>query len=303
MKTKPVAILRDAAILCSIGWALGGCPSDVDSAETDVAMTTSGDTSSDTSNPEASDVTGSDASGQVDDAGSSGDAGGFIENPDVMGDDVPCDIWAQNCAEGEKCTAWATNDDDYCDAVKCSPIARNPGQPGDPCSPADAACTGMDDCDIASMCWNGTCLAFCSGSPDNPVCEDPSKTCIIANNDVLILCLPSCDPLLQDCADGEGCYPFADAFNCANVYESGAYGELCEFINVCNPGLFCAAAELIPGCGNKIGCCGSFCDLDDPDASMSCPGAAGGEECVPWYIENQAPPGLEHVGFCAIPAE
>jgi hypothetical protein len=49
------------------------------------------------------------------------------------------------------------------------------------------------------------------------------------------------------------------------------------------------------------GCCSAFCDLTDPEASINCPGAAGGQECIPWYEMGQAPMGLEDVGACAIP--
>ena len=121
---------------------------------------------------------------------------------------------------------------------------------------------------------------------------------------MLILCLPNCDPLLQDCNDGEACYPTNDAFSCVPDAggENGLYAEPCEFLNVCDPGLFCAVADGVPDCQGSNGCCSPFCDLSDPEASASCPGAAGGQECVAWYEENQAPPGYENVGACLIPA-
>jgi hypothetical protein len=141
------------------------------------------------------------------------------------------------------------------------------------------------------------------GSEANPVCEDPNTACAIANGGTLILCLPNCDPLLQDCADGEGCYPIVDAFACAPDAGGamGAYGEPCEFLNVCDPGLFCANADAVPNCAGANGCCSSFCDVSDPMASANCPGAAGGQECTPWFQMGQAPPGFENVGACAIP--
>jgi hypothetical protein len=110
--------------------------------------------------------------------------------------------------------------------------------------------------------------------------------------------------LLQDCNEGEACYPTGDAFSCVPDAggEMGAYGDNCEYLNVCDMGLFCAVPDGVPDCEGSLGCCSSFCDLTDPDASAACPGAAGGQECVAWYEEGNAPPGYDAVGACLIPA-
>ena len=259
-----------------------------------------------------SDPTADDGSeGPGDTAGDSGDDGpvGFIQDPDGGGVNIECDVWAQDCAEGEKCMPWANDGGSSWNATRCSPLDDNPGQIGDPCTVEGSGVSGIDDCDIASMCWDvdpetnmGTCVAFCSGSEANPVCEDPTTSCVIANNGTLILCLPSCDPLLQDCQEGQACYNVNDTFACAPdaSLEMGVYGDGCEFLNVCDPGLYCANPEAVPDCASG-GCCSPFCDFSDPEASAACPGAAGGQECVSWYEEGQAPPGLENVGACAIP--
>jgi hypothetical protein len=60
----------------------------------------------------------------------------------------------------------------------------------------------------------------------------------------------------------------------------------------------CAAADVVEGCVGFSGCCTPFCDVSvggDP-----CPALT--EECVPFYEPGMAPPGLEDVGFCSIPA-
>jgi hypothetical protein len=205
---------------------------------------------------------------------------------------------------------WANDGGSSWNATRCSPLDPNPGQIGDPCTVEGSGVSGIDNCDIASMCWDvdpetnmGTCDAFCSGSEANPVCEDPATSCVNANNGTLILCLPSCDPLLQDCPEGQACYNVNDTFACAPDAsgETGVFGDACEFLNVCDPGLFCANPEAVPDCASG-GCCSPFCDFSDPEASAACPGAAGGQECVAWYEEGQAPPGLEDVGACALPA-
>jgi len=252
-----------------------------------------------------------DAPGTEDDGTESGlDGPGFIQPPDGGGINIECDVWAQDCMDGEKCMPWANDGGNAWNATRCSPVDDNPNQIGDPCTVEGSGVSGIDDCAVSSMCWNvdpetnmGTCIAFCSGSEANPVCEDPTTNCVITNEGTLILCLPNCDPLLQDCAEGQACYPVIDAFACAPDAsgEEGAYGDACEFINVCDPGLMCVNPEFVPSCGSA-GCCTDICDLSEADASANCPGAAGGQECVAWYEEGAAPPGFENVGFCAIPA-
>jgi hypothetical protein len=117
-----------------------------------------------------------------------------------------------------------------------------------------------------------------------------------------VLCLPACDPLLQDCAAGQACYGIQDVFTCVPDAsgEMGVYGDPCEYINVCDPGLFCAGAEAVPNCAGSLGCCSEFCDLGSDQGDAQCSGAAGGQTCVPW-TENPSP-GLEDVGACVIPA-
>ncbi|HWB80594.1 MAG TPA: ribulose phosphate epimerase [Nannocystaceae bacterium] len=229
----------------------------------------------------------------------------FIIDPDG-GVDTECDVWAQDCPEDEKCMPWS-NDGTTWNATRCTALDPSPGEPGDACTADGSGASGIDDCALGSMCWDvdennmGTCVAFCMGTAANPVCENPNESCTIANEGTVILCLPNCDPLLQECNDGSACYPVDDAFVCGPDYsgELGLYADPCEFINVCDPGLFCIGAAAVPGC-TSAQCCTSFCDLDEPEAT--CPGAAGGQECVPWYDEGQAPPGLENLGACAIPA-
>ncbi|HWB80595.1 MAG TPA: ribulose phosphate epimerase [Nannocystaceae bacterium] len=235
---------------------------------------------------------------------------GFIQDPDGGSANVECDVWAQDCPEGEKCMPWANDGGGSWNATRCSPLDPAPAQPGDECSVEGSGVSGIDNCDLGVMCWDvdennmGTCVPFCMGTEANPVCEDPNTSCTIANEGTLILCLPNCDPLLQDCTEGNACYPVDDAFVCGPDAsgEMGLFGDACEFINVCDPGLFCANADIVPNCAGASGCCSSFCDLTDPDATANCPGNAGGQECVPWYEEGQAPPGFDDVGACGIPA-
>mgnify|MGYP006921782934 CR=1 FL=1 len=89
-------------------------------------------------------------------------------------DDIPplsCDIFAQDCPEGEKCVPFASTDSGVWDGNKCVPVQ------GDQAPGEDCTWTGIveatDDCDANSICWNaelvgdqyvGTCVAQCTGS-------------------------------------------------------------------------------------------------------------------------------------------
>ena len=239
-----------------------------------------------------------------------GDDSTFIANPDGGGVNNECDIWTQDCPEGEKCMPWANDGGGSWNATRCSPLDPNPGQPGDTCTVEGSGVSGIDDCDISNMCWNvdpetnqGTCVPFCEGDEANPLCSDPDNGCSISNDGTLILCLPFCDPLLQDCTEGEACYPEAGGFICspdASGPDLGAYGDPCEFLNVCDPGFWCADAASVPGCAGSAGCCSAFCDFSEAMADQSCPGFDQGQSCVTFWVEGEAPPGEEDYGLCLI---
>jgi hypothetical protein len=310
MKTSLTVCSTLATLLIGCGAPKGAT---ADTAPVDPSASGSSSESSGDGGDDVTPVTSAESSSTttpVDDDDGDDDGTTFILQPDVVGG-VDCDVWSQDCPDGEKCMPWANNGGNSWNAAKCAPADDNAAEVGDACLVQGSGVSGIDNCVVGSMCWNvdpetneGTCVAFCSGTEANPICEDPGTSCNILNDGVLILCLPNCDPLIQDCNDGEACYPTNDAFSCVPDAggENGLYAEPCEFLNVCDPGLFCAVADGVPDCQGSTGCCSPFCDLSDPDASTSCPGAAGGQECVAWYEENQAPPGYENVGACLIPA-
>ena len=234
------------------------------------------------------------------------DSSGFIVEPD-MGIPGECDLWAQDCPEGEKCMPFGEGGTGTWNATGCFPVDDNPGQPGDSCTVEGSGTSGVDSCDIGVMCWDvdpetntGVCTAMCTNTPENPICTDADTTCVIANSGLIILCLPVCDPILQDCPDGQGCYPINDSFVCAPDVsgDQGAVGDPCEFINTCDLGNACISADAYgSGCVGVPSCCGQLCDVDDPPVC-----AELDQECVPWYEEGTAPMGLDHVGVCSVPA-
>lgn len=233
----------------------------------------------------------------------------FLQMPDGGGVGVECDVWEQDCPDGEKCMPWANNGGSAWNATRCSPVEENPGQVGDECSVEGSGVSGLDDCDVGSMCYYvdpetniGSCVGFCEGSEENPMC-DPGFLCSISNDGVLILCRSECDPLLQDCQGSAACLPAAgaDGFVCIvdASGEMGAPGDPCEFLNSCDPGLFCASADVVPDCQGSAGCCSDFCDLTAPAPADDC--TLAGQECEAWFAEGEAPPDLAHVGACALP--
>ncbi len=131
-----------------------------------------------------------------------------------------CDVFAQDCGQGDKCMPWSNDGTPTWNCTRCSPIADNPGQPGDVCMVEGSPVSGIDDCDYGAMCWNvdletleGTCVAQCTGNQDNPSCSG-NTDCLIANDGVLNLCLPVCDPLADDCPPEQTCIESTNAFVC-----------------------------------------------------------------------------------------
>lgn len=221
-------------------------------------------------------------------------------------DEPPCDVFAQDCPDGQKCAAIITDGGSGWNATGCVPVGGS-GQAGDPCI-SESSADGLDDCAEGFMCWGvdamgmGTCFKLCEGSAESPVCPDMGF-CTIANDGVLNLCLPACSPLLQDCPEGNACYPVSDGFSCGPDAsgDTGVANDPCEFINVCDAGLRCAEAAFVgAGCPEgSTGCCTPFCDLGDPAA---CPNPD--QSCVPFFDPMNLPvnpPDAADIGSCGVP--
>ena len=224
---------------------------------------------------------------------------------------IPCDFFEQDCDEGFKCVPFGFPSDEDFTGLRCVPVAEDGQSAGDPCSMFDHTLSGFDDCDASSMCahldedtFEGTCLSFCFGDENNPLCADPDYTCRL-DAGPSGLCFAFCDPLLQDCAKGMGCYPAEDprvgphdgyAGICLNDLSMGSNGPgaWCDELNGCAPLSFCAAPSRVPGCENPDGCCTSYCALDVPDPHAQC---MEGQECRILYSD---PWGLQAHGACSI---
>lgn len=220
-----------------------------------------------------------------------------------------CSIFTQDCPPGFKCMPYSNDGGGVWNDVMCVPVAEDPGAPGDPCTVQGNGVSGLDDCDVSSMCWDvdldtneGVCVAHCIGDRDNLTCADRCNRCAIGADSAVALCLPTCDPVLQNCDEGQGCYPTQDYFSCvpdASMPGVGA-GSPCEFINGCPAGLICQVDGSVPGCEGSIGCCTPTCALGEVDP---CPGLLPGTVCMPVFGEGGEPQGCLTVepGACMVP--
>lgn len=235
------------------------------------------------------------------------DESSFVQDPDASVFPSSCSLWEQDCPRGTKCMPYSSDGSGSFDATLCAEVVRDPRGVGESCTVFESLGSGMDDCELGAICWNadpdtliGECVAFCEGPEAEPTCGDECSSCSISGSSILALCLPSCDPVAQDCAQGDGCYPIGTGFTCAPTgIEQGAVGSPCEFINICAPGSFCAGTELLPECEGPS-CCAPFCDLEADD---SCDALLPGTVCRPWYDELPTPScvDLERVGGCLAP--
>lgn len=226
--------------------------------------------------------------------------------PDAGDVTLECDVWAQDCAVGEKCVPWANDGGGTLNATRCSPVG--PNAVGEPCVVEGSPVSGIDDCELGAVCFDvnpetleGTCVAQCTGNEANPEC-DADLSCFAVGGFVNF-CLPTCSPLVATCEMDDVCAPWEDTFYCLpdGSGAEGQYGDECiGGINTCDAGLFCGFAEDVPQCTGDM-CCTEYCDITLEDPNAQCSGVADGQECVSWWDEGELPPGLENLGACVVP--
>jgi hypothetical protein len=289
--------------------SISGCSDDWLPATSGVPTTTPGSTSSGGASGEAPTTTGATTETSEEPGTSEAPTSTSTTEPSSSGG--MCSIFDQDCPSGEKCTAYAPPGTFIPHGIKCVPLPANPRGHDEPCSVGPEG-LGDDDCDIGSVCldldYDGTgfCLPYCTGDSQNPMCGGNDRTCVklffgydFGN------CFKQCDPLLQDCPLGEGCYMDAikvgnTGFVCLPVVQEGkdkVFGDNCIGWSSCEPGYACVYEEFVPGCNGL--CCTPWCDISEGDGP--CQDVDPIMSCVPWYPEQQAPPGLENVGVCGIP--
>jgi hypothetical protein len=298
------------ALAVLVGCTPASSDEGTDSSSSEVSATDPTPTSSSngSGNPEPSTSTpmpDPDSSTTVPDGSSSSTDGGTLEtgssSTTEAGGIEACEPFAQECPDGLKCMPYADDGGGIWNANGCFPVVDEPDELGAPCEVTGLPTSGIDTCDLGLVCWgaddngNGTCVAQCEGSAVAPECGGDTA-CQISNGGVLTLCVSGCDPLAQNCGDGQGCYPTGPEFSCAPVGDPGVQGEACAFINTCAPGLACIGGDVVAGCADP-GCCSAFCDISNP--ADPCADLGGGMACVAWFADGMAPMGLEDVGICA----
>ncbi|MCA9660303.1 MAG: hypothetical protein KC486_18315 [Myxococcales bacterium] len=277
-----------------------------ESGTTDGGSTSTGSTSNATSetttNGGSMSATGtsSTTSAATTDDGTTGCS--FLNCNDGGGGGSQCDPMVQDCPDGEKCTAVSPMVGEPWGINECVPV-NGAGVVGDPCDIEGGKYTGLDDCALGYIClltddegMGGTCVEFCDA---NMNCPNSGAMCVVYNDGSLPICLANCDPLLQDCAADQGCYPSGgDTFVCFKTsvdIGEGGVGDGCNYTNQCQPGLMCLSPDSVPDCLEN-GCCSPFCSVMEGNANC-----LDGQECVAYFEMGQAPPGYEDVGVCAIP--
>ena len=101
------------------------------------------------------------------------------------------------------------------------PGRADPDAAGQPCAVEGSGVSGIDSCELGSMCFfvdpetnEGTCVALCVGTPELPSCGSPTEVCTTSNDGVLNLCLLSCDPKAPNCPAGQECLDLEQGHVC-----------------------------------------------------------------------------------------
>ena len=308
--------MRAPGLLLAALTTLGSCkpapPGDNSTTTSATTTTTTNSGASTTSGPDPTSLTPTSTTTDANSTSSTGtpDDSAFIIKPDGAPPLNECNGFLQlepDCPPGQKCTI-----DGSVNATHCVDIVADPHGLNEPCTVMGDAESGRDDCDLGLICWNtddrghGRCIGLLD-CPDinntNCACADPNTSVIICQDCAVGLCLPDCDPLVQDCQGGDLCLPNPDGARFLCVLDAsgddGQTNDPCEFVNACDKGLLCLpAAEATSACPpGPTGCCQPFCDLGD---MSPCPNPD--QQCVPWFDPmDTPPPNLENLGICKLP--
>lgn len=239
----------------------------------------------------------------LDDSTSGGPVGGAAtgDPPPDMPPALECDPWEQKgCADGEKCNMFSTRGDAELDSARCVPLAAPPRQVDESCIAEGGYGSGVDDCAAGLMCWavggpldQGVCVPLCNGCAPDPQCPE-GRLCAKGIGSFHYMCLPECDPLLQNCIEGDACVLVGAGFVCVQD-GSGFEGQIydpCLHANACDPGLACMPGDAAVNCDapEGEGCCLPLCTI----GASPCPDML---ECVPLFDPGQFPDYAE-VGIC-----
>ena len=200
-----------------------------------------------------------------------GQAGAAVPGGQLPGSG--CDLIAQDCDPGLSCSIYGTE-------TRC--MVTGTGA-------RDEVCISPDDCGPGLACVSspanpsvGQCAPYCDGINDD-LPQSCETLCPLAQVDHLdddgnvwaMGCRggagPYCDPLVQDCGAGKGCYGIArSACGTAGTIPAGQECSVNGSAEQCEPGSSCFSYD------DQIYRCYAFCDADpnstrDNACSLLCP--------------------------------
>lgn len=199
-----------------------------------------------------------------------------------QGCEVEC-YGPETCPRGEKCVPWAPPGQPYT-GPRCSPVVARPGAPGDACQ-NDPDAPWEDDCDSTSVCVGETCRELCGAFGEDFDCGVDS---CFGTGEIQV-CMPACNPLASDCAEGEVCTASGNRFACLPEDVEPLFDLFECPSGACEPTQVCVNEGIVPPCGAD-GCCAELC-------SLSAPGCAEGLECT----DGLNVQGIEDLGVCTLP--
>ena len=257
-----------------------------------------------------------DEAGDASEAGSSGAEASVSESTSAPLDLPPpdeCDVFAQDCPVGEKCTYDMSHQPP---ATVCASVTGDK-PPGDDCL-SDGM--GHDDCDASSMCYEqdvlgfivGTCVSFCTGSPAAPDCPALNHEgdwlpheCSLHWTDGwsagLAVCASDCDMVAHDCPNEEKCVPIFeyDDSHCVPVLGQVPPGGGCtvrseQGLDDCDASSTCVGANEDGTGGTCVAMCWGTYDVLECPENSSCVWAGNSTLCIPACdpIAQDCGPGL-----------
>ena len=142
--------------------------------------------------------------------------GGFYGIRGDFGPPPSCSPRDQDCPRGEHCVPWADDGGDTWNAAHCTPLDLEPDPVGAPCTVEGSGQSGVDSCQSGAMCFfvepgsqEGVCVELCGPAGDDPECAE-GTTCVSMFDDIVPLCMTTCDPKNSACAKTESCEPAID---------------------------------------------------------------------------------------------